>query len=196
MFKYLLLSVIPLFVAVDPLGVLPIFVSLTSSLRKKQKQIIIIHSLVTALCLSLAFIFLGKAVFKLLGITISDFMIAGGSILFFLAVVDLIVAGKPRRTPKDDMGVVPIGTPLIVGPAVLTTSLILLEEFGALITAISVIINLVVTGLIFFWSDALIHRFGVTGVYAFSKVMALFLAAIGVMMIRKGLVQFLMVNVY
>ncbi len=188
-FNHFLLVFIPVFVAVDPLGVLPIFVSLTNELQKGQKQIIIIYSLLTALCLALVFIFLGKAIFGILGITMSDFMIAGGVILFCIAVIDLVIPGKQRRVPEDGIGIVPIGTPLIVGPAVLTTSLMLIDQFGIWLTICSVVLNLVLVGLIFYWSDELMRAFGKTGANALSKVMALLLAAIGVMMIRKGIIQ-------
>jgi multiple antibiotic resistance protein len=186
-----LLAFIPLFVAMDPLGVLPIFVSLTAGLEKGQKQRIIIYSLLTALCLALVFIILGKAIFKVLGITISDFMIAGGTILFCIAVIDLIIPGKQRRIPEDDVGVVPIGTPLIVGPAVLTTCLMLIDQFGTLLTIAAVILNLMIVGLVFYWSDILMRSFGKSGTNALSKVMALLLAAIGIMMIRKGIMRIL-----
>ena len=86
MVRNILLSFIPIFVAVDALGVFPIFISLTEGMEQRQKSKIIIQSMLTALCLAVSFIFLGKAVFKLLGITIGDFMVAGGALLFCLAV--------------------------------------------------------------------------------------------------------------
>ncbi|MBN1870422.1 MAG: MarC family protein [Candidatus Omnitrophica bacterium] len=184
-----LLAFIPLFVAVDPLGVLPIFVALTANLEKGHKKKIILYSMITALCLALVFIFLGKAIFRALGITIGDFMIAGGIILFCIAVIDLAAPGKQRRIPDEDTGVVPIGTPLIVGPAVLTTCLMLIDQFGVIITVSAVILNLIIVGLIFGWSDILMRALGKAGANALSKVMALLLAAIGVMMIRKGVMR-------
>ena len=88
--KDILLAFIPVFVAVDAIGVLPIFVSLTAGLKPKEKSKIILQSMLTAICLAVFFIFLGKAVFKLLGITIGDFMIAGGAILFCIAIIDIV----------------------------------------------------------------------------------------------------------
>jgi small neutral amino acid transporter SnatA (MarC family) len=123
MLKNILLSFIPLFVAVDAIGVLPIFISITGGLEKNERTKIILQSMVTASCLAIGFILVGKLVFRVLGITISDFMIAGGAILFCLSIIDIVNPVKRRRIPSKDLGAVPLGTPLIVGPAVLTTSL-------------------------------------------------------------------------
>ncbi|MEW6536410.1 MAG: MarC family protein [Candidatus Auribacterota bacterium] len=189
MIKNILLAFIPLFVAVDAIGVLPMFVSLTQGLNQQEKRTVIIQSMITALCLAFGFIFLGKAVFKFLGITIGDFMIAGGSVLFCIAIIDILNPEKKRRLPSKDMGAVPLGTPLIVGPAVLTTSLAIIAEYGTAATLISVLLNVLLAGLIFFFSRLLIRALGEAGTKALSKVMALLLAAIAVMMIRKGIFQ-------
>lgn len=185
----ILLAFVPVFVAVDPIGILPLFVSLSHQLNKKEKQRVIFQSLITALCLSIGFIFLGKLIFKMLGITIADFMVAGGAVLFSIALNDLLSSGKARQIPASEMGAVPIGTPLIVGPAVLTTSLIIIEEYGLPATVIAILANILLVGLIFLFSDVLIKILGQAGARAMSKVMALLLAAIAVMMIRKGIFQ-------
>lgn len=191
MINRILLAFIPIFVAVDAVGVLPIFVSLTQGFGKNEKAKIIIQSLITALGMAVGFIFLGKAIFKILGITVGDFMIAGGIILFCIAIIDLLNPGKHRRIPAKDLGAVPLGTPLIVGPAVLTTSLIIISTYGLLATLASVILNVLIAGLIFFFSDLLIKALGEAGSKALSKITSLLLAAIAVMMIRKGIFQIL-----
>lgn len=187
MIKEFMLAFIPIFVAVDVIGVLPIFVGLTQECEKKERRHIITQSLITALIIAVGFILIGQAVFKILGITVSDFMIAGGMVLFCIAVLDVIVPGKKRRDPADDISVFPIGTPLIVGPAVLTTSLVLLDHFGFLMTLISILVNLGIVGIVFMTADSIIKIIGTAGSRALSKVMALLLAAIAVMMVRKGL---------
>ena len=189
--KDILLSFIPLFVAVDAIGVLPIFVSLTDGLDKQQKSKIIVQSMVTAFLLAVSFILVGKLVFKLLGISIGDFMVAGGALLFCIAIIDLMNPTKERRMPVKDLGAVPIGTPLIVGPAVLTTSLVIISEYGLLPTVIAVIGNILFAGLIFGGSYWLIKVLGEAGTKALSKIMSLLLAAIAVMLIRKGILLFI-----
>ena len=90
MLKDILLSFIPLFIAVDAIGVMPMFVGLTSELEQKAKTRIIVQSMLTAACLAVGFVLGGKLLFRWLGITIGDFMIAGGAILFSLAIIDLV----------------------------------------------------------------------------------------------------------
>jgi len=192
MLKDILLSFIPIFVAVDAIGVLPIFTSLTQGLGEKEKSKIILQSMITASCLAIGFIFLGKAVFRLMGITVSDFMIAGGAILFCIAIIDIINPVKERRIPDENLGAVPIGTPLIVGPAVLTTSLIVISQHGLPAAMISVLANILLAGLVFRLTGVLTKVLGDAGSKALSKIMSLLLAAIAVMMIRKGMTTLLL----
>ncbi|MDD5645510.1 MAG: MarC family protein [bacterium] len=191
MIRNILLAFIPVFVAVDAIGVLPIFASLTKDIGRKERMSIIIQSMVTAVCLAVGFVFLGKFVFRFLGITVSDFMIAGGSILFCIAIIDILTSEKRRRVPSREIGAVPIGTPLIVGPAVLTTSLVIIAEYGLLASLISILTNILLAGLIFSLSDVMIEKLGIAGSKALSKIMALLLASIAVMMIRKGMMLIL-----
>ena len=100
MMKNIFLAFIPLFVAVDAIRVLPIFASLTDRMKKNERFNVIIKSVITALCLAIGFVFLGKAIFKLLNITIADFMIAGGALLFCIAIIDLLSPAKKRRIPN------------------------------------------------------------------------------------------------
>jgi multiple antibiotic resistance protein len=187
--RNVLLAFIPIFVAVDAVGILPIFASLTEGIEQKQKVKIIVQSMITALCLAVSFILVGKVVFKLLGITIGDFMIAGGAILFCIAIIDIMNPIKKRHLPTGELGAVPLGTPLIVGPAVLTTSLVIVPQYGLVPTMVSVLINVLLAGLIFRLSISLTKTLGEAGLKAFSKIMSLLLAAIAVMLIRKGVMQ-------
>jgi multiple antibiotic resistance protein len=189
--KNLLLAFIPLFVAVDAAGVLPVFVSLAGDLEARERRRIIIESMVTALCMATAFIFLGRAIFRFLGITVGDFMVAGGLVLLCIAILDVLSAEKGRRKPGELLGAVPLGTPLIAGPAVLTTSLLVLDEYGIAPVLLAVTANILIAGIVFIFSGGLTRILGDAGSKALSKITSLFLAAIAVMMIRKGLLALL-----
>lgn len=191
MLKSFVLAFIPLFVAVDAIGLLPIFISLTQGIKKKELNKLLIQSMLTASLLAISFIFLGKGIFRFLGITIGDFMVAGGVILFVIALSDLLKPGQKRNAPGTELGAVPLGTPLIVGPAVLTTSLMSVSANGLLATLLAVLVNILLAGYIFYRAGIIIKVLGSAGTRALSKVMALFLAAIAVMMIRRGLTQIL-----
>ena len=189
MLRNILLSFIPVFVAVDAISVLPILTSLTQGLTIKERSQIIVKSMITAACLALGFMLVGRLVFKLLGIEVGDFMVAGGAILFSIAIIDIANPSKEGRTPGEDFGVVPLGTPLMAGPALLTTSVLMVDQYGLVATVISVIINIVLAGLIFRSSAILTRVLGDAGTKALSKVSSLLLAAIAVMLVRKGLAE-------
>jgi len=178
---------IPLFVAMDIFAVLPIFISVTNNMTESKRSAVVRQSIVTALAVSMVFVALGEAVFRILGITINDFKIAGGLILLVIAILDMIRYSEDRRKPHETIGVVPIGVPLIVGPAVLTTIIVLIGNYGLIPTIISLILNLLIVWVSFIKAQKIIKMFGRNGIVAMSKVMALLLAAIAVMMIRLGL---------
>lgn len=180
---------IPLFVAIDVFAVLPVFFALTSDIPKKQRKSIIRDSILTALIVSLIFVALGEAIFNILGITSDDFKIAGGLVLLIFAIFEIIRHDEERRKPVGRVGVVPIGVPLIAGPAVLTTLLVLEDHYGIIPTIISLILNFFIVWISFINADRIINFFGKGGIIGISKVMALLLASIAIMMIRLGIVN-------
>lgn len=183
----LLLAFIPLFVAIDVLGLVPIFLSLTEKMDGRARHRLVTDATITAAALSVAFLFFGTAVFAFLGITENDFRVGGGAVLLVLAVVDLVAAPSPVTEPIESPGVVPIGIPLIMGPAALTTILITVESHGHVIAIVAVLLNLVVVWTVFRHADLILRVMGRAGSRAVAKVAALFMAAIAVMMIRVGL---------
>lgn len=177
---------IPLFVAIDPVGLAALFLGLGQGMLPQQRQRIARQATVTAGGVALLFLFLGSNLFKALGITGSDFQIAGGSILFILAARDLTQsAAVPEKLPVD-FGVVPLGMPLIAGPAMITTLLLLAETVGLRIALTALAANLLLVVLAFAFSDWLGRVIGTTGLRAISKIIAMLLAAIAVSMIRRG----------
>lgn len=185
----LFLAFIPIFVAIDIVGIIPIFLSFVDGLGVEARKRIIWQSILTASIVSLAFAFLGKGIFIFLGVTVSDFKIAGGLILLILAIIDIILPEKKRREPSATVGIVPIGMPLIVGPAVITTIIILVDIHGVIFTTTSLLLNLIIAWVALSSSNFIINIIGEGGLKATSKVMSLLLAAIGVMMIRLGIIE-------
>jgi multiple antibiotic resistance protein len=186
------LAFIPLFVSVDAIGTLPIFISLTEGIERKRMRFIVIQSIVTALIVGILFLIVGNQLLKVLGITIADFMIAGGILLFLLSVRDLISFEKLHVPPDGEgLGAVPIGVPLIVGPAVLTTGMLLIDQQGYLLTILCMSINVLIAGVLFWFASGISRLMGKTGAKTVSKVAALLLAAFAVMMVRKGIFLYL-----
>lgn len=181
------LPFIPLFVAFNALGILPIFVSLTSEMSHPERKRVARQSVLTGFLVSLGFLAAGKSVFALLGVTVSDFQIAGGILLFIVSIIDLIFPEKTRTFPKETLGVVPIGIPLIVGPAVLTLLLIIVHTYGYFSTLLCLILNFLVVWLVFNQSQWIMRLLKEGGAKGIGKVFSLLLAAFAMMMVRLGL---------
>jgi multiple antibiotic resistance protein len=182
----------PIFMAVNVIGVLPMFMSLTEGLDRPKINRIIVQSVVTATIVAVMFLALGKVILDLLGITVSDFMIAGGTLLFIISLDDLMsMERRWSQIDPDSLGAVPLGVPLIVGPAVLTTILILVQEYGPLATVAALIVNILIAGFTFWLYAPIIRLLGKSGARTVSKLAALLLAAIAVMMVRKGVMLLL-----
>lgn len=185
-----ILTFIPIFVAVDAIGNIPVFISIAEDTSKKARQRIIIDSVTTATVVAILFMLIGKIVLRLIGITIADFQIAGGLLLFIIAIRLLLPgAGKLFLTNhhEKDVGIFPLGTPLITGPAVLTTTLIMLDSFGLSATFVSLVLNMLIVWLTLAKADFFMKLMGQGGTRAFAKIMYILLAAIGVMMVRRGI---------
>ncbi|MFB3925914.1 MAG: MarC family protein [Syntrophales bacterium] len=182
------LSFLPIFMAVNAIGLLPMFMGFTEGLGQSQIRRIIIQSVVTATAVALVFLAIGRIILNLLGITVADFMIAGGALLFVISLDELLtVEAKARQIDPDSLGAVPLGVPLIVGPAVLTTIIILVPETGVAATVAATVANILIAGVMFWLSDPIIRVIGKSGAKTLSKLGYLILAAIAVMMVRKGI---------
>ena len=136
--------------------------------------------------MSLLFLFAGKGIFTFLGITESDFRVGGGIILLVLAVSDLLFQKEKQRVTEGTIGVVPIGIPLIMGPAALTTIILQVGSYGYLWTIAALLVNLVIVLAVFTESTRISNALGKAASRAIAKVAALLLAGIGIMMIRSG----------
>lgn len=182
---------VPIFVAMDPVGAIPLVLAWTGGLPARERERQLTYALLTALGVGLVFLVAGRWLLAVLGVTVSDFLIAGGLLLLVLAVSDLVVGGSHEARgslPRPDMGVVPIGTPILAGPATLTTLLVLLDLYGLPVTSAAFLANLLVAWRLFRQADAITRLFGRNGLRAGSKVISLLLAAIAIKYIREGIV--------
>lgn len=185
-------SFIPLLVALDAPGTLPIYMALTDGVTRRERKRLVRQSILTAFFVAVGFMLVGQWVFDALGIMVEDFMVAGGIVLFIIAVNDIIKAGEKRTSAlSPSFGVVPLGTPLIAGPATLTASLVLVGNYGYMPVILSLTANILIAWLIFSQSERIISIIGINGSRAFAKIMALILAAFAVKMIRAGIFRLL-----
>lgn len=183
-----LLTFVPIFVAIDALGTVPILISITGDSSPAQRTRIVQVAMLTATILALVFLFLGRWILQLLGISVGHFAVAGGAILGAMGLKDMLTGKFVEPVLKEEMvAVVPIGTPLISGPATVTTLILLTTQYHWWVVLSALAANLVVAALVFLQSNRIVGFLGRGGVSAFSKVMALLLTAIGVKMIFVGI---------
>ncbi len=182
------LCFLPLFVAVDAIGTLPLFMHLTHGLDGRDRRRVVVQSVLTAAAVAVLFLLVGKLVLSFLGVSVPDFLIAGGILLFAISLSDMLAAEKRRRKVSlETIGAVPLGVPLIAGPAVLTTQLVLLDQHGPLPTVLATVINIALAGMVFALAGPINRVLGRAGSKTLSKLASLLLAAIAVNMIRRGL---------
>ena len=190
-----LLAFLPLFVAIDPPGILPFFLSLTQGLPAPQKKTIARTASLTAFLLSLSFALGGRIILDYLGLTIWDFSIAGGILLLVISVSELLQSQKipeeedpsGRILTRRSLGVVPLGIPVIAGPATLTTALTLSKSgpLWAVVTAL--LANMLLIYFLLSRSEKVNQIMGNTLSNAIGKIFSLLLAAIAVSLIHKGI---------
>jgi multiple antibiotic resistance protein len=180
---------IPLFVTIDPIGLAAIFLALGRNVPVAKRKRIANQATWTGGIVALFFLFLGRAIFIAIGIGEGDFQIAGGVILFVIAMRELTQStSQEKSSMPDDFGVVPLGMPLIAGPATITTLLVISKSVGLGMTLFALAANLVLVALAFAQSERLERLIGHTGLRAISKIISLLLAAIAVHIVRRGFV--------
>lgn len=181
------LTFVPLFIVIDALGNLPFLISLSEGMSKHEQRKTIHVAILTAAIVGLAFLFFGQFILSVMGISVGSFAIAGGIILLVLSI-KYMTTGRIVEIIKEEMvAVVPIGTPLIVGPATITTLLLLTTQFQLYMVLISFALNLLIAWGIFLVSNWIAGFMGQGGLKAISRVFSLLLAAIAVNMIIRGL---------
>jgi len=182
---------VPLLVAIDPLGLLAVFISLTGSLPADRRRELCFESVGAAFVIAMGFMFVGHSLFDLLHITVADFQIAGGLILLVLAILDLLTHGKPTVEETRSIGIVPLAMPLIAGPATMTTSLVLVQSYGYGLVALSLAVNFGLLLVVLLSAQRVLRLVGVNALAAMSKLIMLLLAAIAISFIRAGVTQLL-----
>jgi multiple antibiotic resistance protein len=181
------LTFIPLFIVVDAFGNIPFVIGMCQSVERKAKLKLINIAIITASLVGLLFLFFGQFILRTMNISVGSFAIAGGIILVVLSLKYITTGHMVSVVQEELMAVVPIGTPLTVGPATITTLILLATQFPIYIVLISFAINMVLAWVIFLVSSQLSKFLGQGGIKAVSQVFNLLLSAIGVTMILRGL---------
>ena len=181
---------VPLFIVIDAIGNLPFVISASEGMLKPERRKMINIVVITAAIVGLLFLFLGQFILNVMDISFGSFAIAGGLILLALSIRYMITGHmvESENEVKNEMvGVVPIGTPLTVGPATITTLLLLVKEYPLYWVLISFALNLFIVWIVCMLGNWIARFLGQGGIKAVSRVFSLLLAAIAVSMVIKGL---------
>ncbi|MCD6132832.1 MAG: MarC family protein [Deltaproteobacteria bacterium] len=196
---------VAIFIIVDPVGLLPLFIALTHNYSKKRIERTVQLACLTAAFVLIIFAFAGNIILEIFGVTIPAFRIAGGIIVFIVAL-EMLQAKRTRlkTTPEEEekgleqeeVGIVPIGIPMLAGPGAITTVVVFTsssQEY-TYITVVAIILTLLLTFFIL-KQAVFIHRIlGPTGLNIFTRLMGLILAVISIQFVIDGIKGFLLLS--
>ncbi len=192
----LLKSVISLFVVVNPIGKVPIFITLTEKMEKQNKKLVSKNAIITTAVLLTVFAVAGIQLLSIFGISIFSFMIAGGILLFIISI-EFLTHGEwrfSRSSASGDSGIVPLAFPLLAGPGAITTVILSLQAYGWIVSIVSIAFVVLVTYLILELGNPLLRILGRRGSLVTTRVFAILLAAIAVQYVVEGIKQLLVLQ--
>jgi multiple antibiotic resistance protein len=183
-------STIALFVVIDPIGTVPLFIALTEKMGKEERKAVSKTAIITSGVLLVVFAVAGTQILTIFGITIFSFMIAGG-ILLFIVAIELLTHGIWRfgssgGSATGESGVVPLAFPLLAGPGAITSVIISFQTAGLIVTILSIAIVIGITYVILRSINPIYRLLGRRGSMIITRVFAVFIAAIAIQYIVEG----------
>ena len=202
MFEFIISSLAAIFVVMDPLGAIPVFLVTTEGDPPEKRNKIIQRACWAAFIILVAFALLGAVIFRIFGITFAAFRIAGG-ILLLKVSLDMLYARRPGShittgeekdaAEKEDVAIVPLAMPMLSGPATIATVLVLMEKSSTTLQSAVVIASIflvcLLTYIILRSSNLLFHKLGQTGVNILVRIMGLILLALAIQFVFDGIKQ-------
>jgi multiple antibiotic resistance protein len=179
---------VALFVIINAIGNIPIFISLTADENERERQKTFLSAIITGFILLLLFTYAGMFILSLFHINLEHFEIAGGIILIYIAVQMITGHYHAAEGGVEEVGAVPIGCPLLVGPGAITTGMVLAGTMGWKITLLAIIINLLITIPVLLFAEKIHNWLGVRGSRIIAKIMSIFIASIAVQLIANGII--------
>ena len=187
-FGDLLKSTIALFVVLNPIGTVPLFIAITQNMKKEERKAVSKTAIITSGIVLVVFAIAGTGILRLFGITIFSFMIAGGVLLFIVAI-ELLTHGVWRfggGSVPGESGVVPLAFPLLAGPGAITSVIISYQASGFVVTILSIAIVIGITYIILLFVNPIYRLLGRRGSMIVTRVFAIFIAAIAVQYVIEG----------
>ncbi len=198
-YGFIIKSFIALFIIVDPVGIVPVFISLLGRFKETERQAMIRRSVIIAGITLLVLTLIGNVIFSILGVSMYSFRIAGGILLLIISVEMLF--GRRTKTgisdnlemEKDDVVIMPMAIPLLTGPGAITTGIMLFDTAGEMLNRIFLIIDIILVFLVSYWIlsrlDYIYRILGPTGTRVVIRIMGLMLSAIAVQFVISGVAE-------
>ncbi|HLA38815.1 MAG TPA: MarC family protein [Candidatus Glassbacteria bacterium] len=195
-------AVLSLFAIVDPVGGIPVFISLTQGVTETERRRLLRFATLTALALVVSFALVGSAVMQyVFHIRVSEFTFAGGLLLVVVGIRDMLLGGSPetenavtddpgrRRQRLHALAVSPIAVPLLAGPGTIVTVILFKGQYGQLFAVGVCVVVFAFSLLILNYAGWISRVIGRVGMLAVSRVMQIFIIAIGVNFMFRGLAE-------
>jgi multiple antibiotic resistance protein len=199
--EFAVISLSLIFFIVDPLGNIPIFLSVTEGASQEERKRVALRSSVATFCILVVFALVGKWILRAFQVTISSFQIAGGILIFIIALSMLEARRSRTKTtpeeeherPGEDVSIFPLAIPMMSGPAAITTVMVLMNLSTTMTQKILVLLAIFLTSisayLILRTSRHVLYVLGQTGLNVLARLMGLILAVISVQFVIDGLKQ-------
>ena len=194
-------SIIALFVVIDPIGSVPLFIAITQNMEKKERKSISKVAIITAAALLIVFAVAGSKIFEIFGISVSSFMVAGG-VLLFIVSIELLThgvwsfgngcggvgsgVGSFSSSVSGESGVVPLAFPILAGPGAITSVIISFQTAGLIVTILSITVVIGITYIVLLFVNQIYRLLGRRGSMIITRVFAVLIAAIAVQYIVYG----------
>jgi len=182
---------ITLFIVFDAIGNIPLFYSLTSHLNSAERNKIFTKSVVIACFLLIFFTLFGFLFLSYYGVTLNDFKVAGGLILFIIAIKGIFGEIEAETLRSEDIAIVPMATPLLAGPGSIYMVIYINKIYGLLPTLFSIISNTFIAFILLKYSEILLSRLGKNLILVLSRIMSFLLAVIAITLLREGIINIL-----
>ncbi len=196
--SFALLSITSLFTLINPLGTMPVFMSMTASLTDSQRTVTAKKASIISFASILIFAFTGQLLFQFFGISVHSFRVVGG-VIFFIMGMDMLhariglvkIKQEEVKSYVTDISITPLAIPMICGPGAITNSIVLMEDADSpgkkIILIISISLIMLLTYFILYSSSKLIKILGQTGINVMMRIMGLIVMVIAVEFFFSGI---------
>ena len=204
MFDQLLENTILLFVAVDPIALVPIFATLTKGLQKSEIKKIYLQATIVSLLILTSFWLFGEGMLSLMGISMSSFRIIGGLFLIAIAFQMVFEQRQDRRQNTADVAmddksiqsvaIFPLAIPLIAGPGAMTAALLLAESRSTepalfILNYLPILLVVILAGIAMWLSAKLSQKLGPTVITVLEKIFGILLGALAIEFVMAGIID-------